>query len=225
MSGKRRYHHGDLRGALLDAAEELVREHGPAGWSLREASARVGVSPSAAYHHFPSRDALVRALSVRLLGRLGTRMADAAAPERDDARRGLVAACRAYVRWTLDDPAVARLAFGAAARDRDPDRDPDAAAPPHPHDVLDAELDRLAAAGELSAAARPAAEFAVWAAVHGVAALLADGLMTLDSPAAADRQTERVVAAVLTGLTRETAPPGAWPAPRSAHTERRAREG
>ncbi|GAA2127422.1 TetR/AcrR family transcriptional regulator [Streptomyces synnematoformans] len=215
--GKRRYHHGDLRGALLDAAEELVRERGPAGWSLREASARVGVSPSAAYHHFSSRDALVRALSVRVLARLGERMAEAdAAAWRDDARRRLVAACRAYVRWALDDPAVARLAFGAAARD------PGTAVHPHPHDVIDAELDRLAEAGELSAAARPAAEFAVWAAVHGVATLLTDGLMALDPPQAADLQTERVVQAVLTGLTRETAPPGTWPAARSTHTERRA---
>ncbi|WBB58310.1 TetR/AcrR family transcriptional regulator [Streptomyces sp. WMMC500] len=212
--GKRRYHHGDLRGALLDAAEELVRERGVAGWSLREASARVGVSPSAAYHHFSSRDALVRALSVRVLAGLGERMAEATAAE-EDARRGLVAACRAYVRWTLADPAVARLAFAAPARD------PDTTISPHPHDVVDAGLDRLAAAGELGPEARAAADFTVWAAVHGVATLLADGLMTLDTPEAAGRQTERVVEALLTGLAQE--PPATWPAPRSTHTERRAR--
>ena len=60
MAG-RPYHHGDLRNALLDSAEALIRERGADGWSLREASARIGVSPSAAYHHFDSRDALVRA--------------------------------------------------------------------------------------------------------------------------------------------------------------------
>ncbi|TDD39957.1 TetR/AcrR family transcriptional regulator [Actinomadura sp. KC06] len=217
--GKRRYHHGDLRGALLDAAEELVHEHGDAGWSLREASARVGVSPSAAYHHFSSRDALVRALSVRVLSRLGEQMAAAAqaAGPGADARQGLVAAGRAYVRWTLEDPAVARLAFGSGARDRD------AAISPHPHEVLDAELDRLVEIGDLSAEARSGAEFAVWAAVHGLAALLADGLMTLDGPEAADLHTKRLVQAVLTGLAQETAPPPGWPAARSAHTERQSK--
>ncbi|WUH98304.1 TetR/AcrR family transcriptional regulator [Spirillospora sp. NBC_00431] len=214
--GKRSYHHGDLRGALLDAAEELVHEHGDAGWSLREASARVGVSPSAAYHHFSSRDALVRALSVRVLSRLGEQMADAAA-RAADARQGLVAAGCAYVRWTLEDPAVARLAFGSGARDRD------AAISPHPHDVLDAELDRLVEIGDLGVEARSGAEFAVWAAVHGLAALLADGLMTLDGPVAAELHTKRLVQAVLTGLAQETAPPPGFPAARSAHTERRSR--
>lgn len=213
--GKKGYHHGDLRGALLDAAEELVRERGVAGWSLREASARVGVSPSAAYHHFGSRDALVRALSVRVLTRLGERMAQAAASG-EDPRGSLVAACRAYVRWTLADPAVARLAFAAPARD------PDATIAPHPHDVIDAELDRLAEAGDLSPGARPGAEFAVWAAVHGVATLLADGLMRLDTEEAAGEQTERVVEALLTGLQQE--PGRTWPTPHSTHTERRTRD-
>ncbi|WP_113699388.1 TetR/AcrR family transcriptional regulator [Nonomuraea lactucae] len=217
--GKTHYHHGELRGALLDAAEELVREHGVVGWSLREASARVGVSSSAAYHHFASRDALVRALSGRVLARLGERMNSAAAQAAEpsaDVRQGLVAAGRAYVRWALEDPAVARLAFGSGAHD------PEATISPHPHDVLDAELDRLVEAGTLSAEARPGAEFVVWTAIHGLATLLADGLMILDSPEAADLQTERTLRAVLAGLTRETAPSQSWPAAHSAHTERRA---
>lgn len=120
---KGHYHHGELRNALLGAAEALVRERGAEGWSLREASARVGVSSSAAYHHFASRDALVRALSERVLGGLGERMSNAAGhpdgPSADHQQR-LVAVGRAYVRWALEDPAVARLAFGAGARTRRP---------------------------------------------------------------------------------------------------------
>ena len=69
-----RYHHGELRSALLDVAEGLIRERGVDGWSLREASVRIGVSPSAAYHHFDSREALVRALSERVVSRLGERL-------------------------------------------------------------------------------------------------------------------------------------------------------
>ncbi|MFC7328580.1 TetR/AcrR family transcriptional regulator [Marinactinospora rubrisoli] len=213
---KGRYHHGELRGALLDAAEALVRERGADGWSLREASARVGVSPSAAYHHFAARDALVRALSERVLARLGERMSRAAGTSgtEGDPYRRVVAAGRGYVTWALEDPAVARLVFGAGATG------PDSVISPHPHDVVAAELDRLVGAGALAAASRPGAEFVVWAAVHGLAALLADGLVRLDGVPAVEREAERVIRAVLTGLAHEPTPSQEWPDARSNHTER-----
>ncbi|MEL3950774.1 MULTISPECIES: TetR/AcrR family transcriptional regulator [Streptomyces] len=228
-TGRGRYHHGDLRGALLDAAEALVRERGVDGWSLREASARVGVSPSAAYHHFSSRDALVGALSLRVLGQLGERMGRAAdLPAEADPHRRLVAVGQAYVRAALEDPAVTRLAFGAGASPAgrgsgveplESGVDPLA---PHPHRVLDAELDLLALSGHLTPAARTGADFVVWTAVHGLAALLADGLIAVDGPEAADRQTERTVRATLTGLHHEATPSEPWPTPHSAHTTRAA---
>ncbi|MFI7232719.1 TetR/AcrR family transcriptional regulator [Nonomuraea angiospora] len=259
---KGRYHHGDLRAALLDAAEELVRERGADGWSLREASARVGVSPSAAYHHFASRDALVRALSERLLSRLGDRLADAceraagesadpsvrervadpgasgraagedADPDacervagedadpgaRDRAaapHRRLIALGHGYLRWAVEDPAVARLVFGAGATG------PDSRVSPHPHDVLTAELDRLADLGALPAASRPGAEFVVWAPIHGLAVLLIDGLIRVEDARAFDLQAERVIRATLNGLCHEPAPAEGWPAVHTTHTDRR----
>ncbi|PZG37439.1 TetR family transcriptional regulator [Spongiactinospora gelatinilytica] len=217
---KGRYHHGDLRSALLDAAETLVRERGADDWSLREASARVGVSPSAAYHHFASRDALVRALSERTLAWLGKRLGqecERVAGQADDPQRRLIALGRGYVTWALDDPAMARLVLRGGATG------PDSAISPHPHDVLSAELDRLAEAGGLPAFTRPGAEFVLWAAIHGLAVLLADGLVRIDDAAAVDAQTERVVRAALNGLARETSPAADRPAARSAHTERLAR--
>ncbi|WP_424642327.1 TetR/AcrR family transcriptional regulator [Embleya sp. AB8] len=207
-----RYHHGELRGALLDAAEALVRERGVEGWSLREASARVGVSPSAAYHHFGSRDELVGALSQRVLTRLGERLRRATARAAGTGHRRLIAYGRSYIRWTLDDPAVARLAFGAG---RTTPRQP---VSPHPHDVLAGELDRLVQAGELPEAARPGAEFLVWSAVHGLATLLADHLIHLTGPAEVDRQTERLIGAVLLGLSHQSAPDTPWPTPTSRHS-------
>jgi AcrR family transcriptional regulator len=202
------YHHGDLGTALLDAAEELVREHGAANWSLREASTRVGVSPSAAYHHFASRDALMQALSVRVVARLGERM-QAAASE-----HGLIAAGSAYVRWALEDPAVTALAFTPEARD------PDVVISPHPHDVIEAELDRLVEDGVLSPQSRVGATFLIWPAVHGLATLLADGLIKVEDPHDADRHTERLLGTLLTGLAHESAPPNPWPTLHSVQTDR-----
>ncbi|WP_249227733.1 TetR/AcrR family transcriptional regulator [Kutzneria sp. CA-103260] len=192
------YHHGDLRAALLDAAEDLVRERGADGWSLREACTRIGVSPSAAYHHFASRDVLVRALSQRVLARLGT--LSAAVPGTDPRQR-VIAIAQTYVRWAISDPAVSRLAFSAG--------EPDAPISPHPHDVLAAELDRLSL---------PSADFLVWAAMHGLAMLLADGLMRFDDDAAVDGETARLIGALLDGLPAQLGP---HPRARSAHTDRR----
>jgi AcrR family transcriptional regulator len=216
MAG-RPYHHGDLRNALLDAAEALIRERGADGWSLREATARVGVAPSAAYHHFDSRDALVRALADRVIARVGERLSAAAAAAHGGPQQPLIAVGREYVRWAVEDPAVARVAFAAGRTE------PATRVSPHPHDVLAAELDRLADTGALPATARPGAEFVTWAAMHGLAVLLADGLIRLDGPQAIDREAERVLGAVLTGLAAEPPPFPAWPVPRSAHSEALAR--
>jgi AcrR family transcriptional regulator len=192
-----RYHHGDLPKALLDAAEELIRERGSEAWSLREVSSRVGVSPSAAYHHFASRNALIGALAARVFGELGTRLQHAATHARGDHQARLVVLGSSYVNWALEDPAVFRLTFGAGRIE------PATPIEPHPHDVLVSELDRLVDSGDLPAAARPGAETAVWAAVHGLATLLGDGIIQIDDPQTVDRTTERFIRATLTGLAQE----------------------
>ena len=59
----RPYHHGDLRRALLDAALEMVAEHGPAALSLREVARRAGVSHAAPTHHFRNKAGLLTAIA------------------------------------------------------------------------------------------------------------------------------------------------------------------
>jgi AcrR family transcriptional regulator len=60
-----RYHHGDLREALIDTAVELIAERGVHGFSLSEASRRLGVTSAAPYRHFSDRDELLAAVAVR----------------------------------------------------------------------------------------------------------------------------------------------------------------
>ncbi len=52
----------DTPRAILDAALELFSEQGFAGTSMREIARAVGVRESALYHHFPSKDAIFKAL-------------------------------------------------------------------------------------------------------------------------------------------------------------------
>lgn len=67
----RPYHHGNLRDALLDAAEQNIEAHGVTGLSMRELARSVGVSHAAPKSHFPDRDALLDALAQRGFERLG----------------------------------------------------------------------------------------------------------------------------------------------------------
>lgn len=57
--GKRGYHHGNLRQALVDAALDLIAERGPMGFTLSEAAKAAGVTPAAVYRHFEGREDLI----------------------------------------------------------------------------------------------------------------------------------------------------------------------
>ncbi len=64
-TAKRAYHHGDLSEALIEQAVASVDAVGAEHVSLRAVAAAVGVSPSAAYHHFADKEALMEAVSAR----------------------------------------------------------------------------------------------------------------------------------------------------------------
>jgi AcrR family transcriptional regulator len=93
-----RYHHGDLRAALIDTAIELIGERGVRGFSLTEASRRLGVAGSAPYAHFADRDELLAAVAVRAHELLYAALVPAIQPAQAHAER-LAAMAAAYVRF------------------------------------------------------------------------------------------------------------------------------
>jgi AcrR family transcriptional regulator len=113
---ERPYHHGDLRAALLAAAEEELTEKGVEGFSLRSVAKRAGVSHAAPAHHFGDTVGLLTALATEGF----TRFQDAldmrevgAADDRDRAvRAGL-----GYLEFALARPALFRLIFSSARPD------------------------------------------------------------------------------------------------------------
>ncbi|MDP6377066.1 MAG: TetR/AcrR family transcriptional regulator [Pseudomonadales bacterium] len=64
------YHHGDLAVALLDAGDELLKERGLPGFTLRECARRAGVSHAAPKHHFGGVRGLLTAIAARGFERL-----------------------------------------------------------------------------------------------------------------------------------------------------------
>ncbi len=110
---------GDLlREQLLDAAGEMLLEHGDEGrLTIRGVTRRAGVSPMAFYLHFPDRDALVLAVLERGFTefRAGILAAEAEAPDPATALRD---AGRAYMRFALQRPGHYRLIFSLALPER-----------------------------------------------------------------------------------------------------------
>jgi AcrR family transcriptional regulator len=96
-----RYHHGDLKAALVDGAIELIAERGLRGFSLAQLTKRLGVTVAAPYRHFADRDELLAAVAVRALHAF----ADAVTEESDDGdppEQRLATMARGYVRFAAE---------------------------------------------------------------------------------------------------------------------------
>src|SRR5688500_9283866 len=98
--GGERYHHGDLRRALVDSALEILEEGGEL--SLRAVARRAGVSHTAPYHHFRDRRRLVAAVATEGLLALRDALAGAGSPGEPLSR--LLECGVAYVRFAVGNP-------------------------------------------------------------------------------------------------------------------------
>ena len=102
---KDRYHHGDLRRALLDAALHCIEADGLAALSMRELARQAGVSPAAPFRHFESRTALLTALAEEAMDGL-VQSVDAALEEaaQANALMRFRAVGVGFLRWALAHP-------------------------------------------------------------------------------------------------------------------------
>lgn len=113
------YHHGDLREALLAAAETMLREDGPGGVTLRACARRAGVSHAAPQHHFRDLADLLAEVAARGFDRLTERLQTALDDAGDSARARYVAVAQTYVGFARTDSALFRLMFRSDVLNRD----------------------------------------------------------------------------------------------------------
>lgn len=174
------YHHGDLEEALVVAALSQVRERGTESVSLRQVAQAVGVSPSAAYAHFPDKTALLQAVGNRGMDELDARMlaVEQAIPADDDRAAVLrfLETGRAYVQFAVQEPHLFRHVFGPYC-----EKAYETAAEKEEHSVsyrvLCQVLDDLEARGLLRPGVRVGLDMVAWTMVHGFASLVLDGFL------------------------------------------------
>src|ERR1700758_4897334 len=120
-AGRRGYHHGNLREALIRAALNMIAEKGPAGFTFADAARSAGVSSAAPYRHFRDRQALLADVARRGFELFEERLSRAWSEGRPDPFAAFENVGRAYLAFARDEPAFYSSMFEAGlALDGDP---------------------------------------------------------------------------------------------------------
>jgi AcrR family transcriptional regulator len=99
------------RDVVLDAAERLLRKSDTAEFSMRALAAEAGVGFATPFNHFGSKNAIMQALSSRLIQRMAARFRDEA-PDGDAIDR-VLAMGRISVALLLEKPEVHKAVVGS----------------------------------------------------------------------------------------------------------------
>lgn len=108
-SKRDRYHHGDARNALLEAAAALLEKVGAQGLSLRGVATRAGLSRQAPYNHFPDKESLLAELVGEGFTHLKAQIC--ATSGYPTSATSLEQAAEAYIGFAQRSPALFRLMF------------------------------------------------------------------------------------------------------------------
>jgi AcrR family transcriptional regulator len=201
-SGRRAYHHGDLRDALLTAAVERARAGGAAAVVMRDLARATGVSPRAAYRHFDGLEAVLDAVAAVALTELSERIIARLEVE-TSGTLGLAALHvigHEYVAYARAEPGMFDATFLGRSRMADHAALRADAGMPTPHQLLTAAVGAIDEEGLLSVAPEVAV-LSCWSAVHGLAALVVHGPLQQMPDDQVDALTDRVVAAAIAGVT------------------------
>lgn len=178
MPQSRPYHHGDLRAALLAAAEHTLRERGVGSLSLRELAREVGVSHAAPGRHFKDKQALLNDLALAGYERLGLAL-DAADDPALTIEPRLTALSRAYLGFAVDNTELLELMY---ARKHDPDASEQMAAA---FERTVGSLVQVVAdaqkRGEIIAGDPEELNLVTGATLHGMAALISGGVLSSEA--------------------------------------------
>ena len=101
-----------LPDAILRIARDVLAVHGLDALSMRSVADKAGVSATAIYHHFESKQALVEEVVSRGYRRFGDYLEAAIAPHPKGSIERLAAIGEAYIRFALENQEYFRVIFG-----------------------------------------------------------------------------------------------------------------
>jgi AcrR family transcriptional regulator len=170
----KKYHHGDLKNALIKAGMEILSSEGVSGLSLRKVAQKAGVSHAAPYAHFEDKQALIAAISTEGYRKLLDHLDAILVQYPNDPKSQLVEAAWAYICFAQTDPAHFRVTFSSAVEHEKNY--------PTLVEMTGKTFSRVVqivgacqAAGLLSPGPADVMAISVWSMVHGFTSLLIEG--------------------------------------------------
>jgi len=164
------YHHGNLRSALLEAVDQIVREKGVDALSLRECARRAGVSHGAPVHHFGDRAGLLTEFAAEGFRRLDAEMAKQQKSVDPSPAPQLRAAGLGYILFAQKNPSQFKVMFRPELLDQ---------SRPGFQSTANASYHRLVSGltdlGQVDSFDLDEQALAAWSTVHGFATLWVDG--------------------------------------------------
>jgi AcrR family transcriptional regulator len=169
---KKRFHHGDLREALIAATRELLIEHGPDGFTLADACRRAGVTTAAPYKHFRDKQEILEEIVLRGFEELTAANAKAVAEVGSGTIAGITAMGISYLNYAVSQPAVFRLMFGHKSEIRKVKQVDESG-----NECLKNVIEQVAAYSRKHGHTADAEKIAIrlWTFVHGASSLELDG--------------------------------------------------
>src|SRR5512138_60386 len=170
----KKYHHGDLENALIQAGVQILSKEGVEGLSLRKVAKRVGVSYAAPYAHFKDRQSLIAAISTEGFKQLYAALDAAALAHADNPKQQLVEAALAYVRFAVDNTDIFKIMFsGVLEKEKEYPSFVESSRKSFERVV---EIVRVCQEADVLPAAPPELmAVSVWGQVHGVVSLVLEG--------------------------------------------------
>ena len=107
-----KYHHGNLKQALIDAGIKIINKEGEQGLSLRKVAAACGVSHSAPYAHYKDKDELLSAIKSSVTEQFTEYLHEAVdGMKEESAEKAIVAMGRSYVKFFINNPDYYQFLF------------------------------------------------------------------------------------------------------------------
>ncbi|MEM9248200.1 MAG: TetR/AcrR family transcriptional regulator [Pseudomonadota bacterium] len=194
------HHHGNLKEALVSYTLSAADNGGLSDLSVRKAARDLGVSPGAAYRHFPDKNALLRTVASLGFDALAETFEhavpfDSSARDAKEARARFVKLALAYSDFAHRRRELWRLMFGPLGRSPSL-----ASGRPSTYEWLGKCLIELASFGIIKDP-QPEDQFFAWSAIHGLSDLQRPPTIA-DPPQ--DALVERHCAFVIAALSQES---------------------
>lgn len=170
----KKYHHGDLKNALIKAGVDILSKEGVHGLSLRKVAQKAGVSHSAPYSHFADKQALIAAISTEGFRIIYEQLHTAIQRHHGKPLKQLVEGAFAYMQFALSDPAHFKVTLSSVL-EREKDYPAFVDMSQKSYELVVQIVESCQAAGFLRPGPVDVEAVSVWSIVHGFVSLLLEG--------------------------------------------------